>query len=75
VHKGLLAVVVADLTADGEDAFERRQFGSTPAQLLRMRLRDQPLARRMGFGEAQAAFLMAAAWPCGWRPRARSAST
>ena len=32
VHKWLLAVVVADLTADGEYAFERRQFGSTPAQ-------------------------------------------
>ena len=32
VHKRLLAVVVADLTADGEYAFERRQFGSTPAQ-------------------------------------------
>jgi transposase len=33
VHKRMLAVVVADLTADGEYAFERRQFGSTPAQL------------------------------------------
>ena len=32
VHKRLLAVVVADLTADGEYGFERRQFGSTPAQ-------------------------------------------
>ena len=33
VHKRMLAVVVADLTAAREDAFERRQFGSTPAQL------------------------------------------
>src|SRR5215471_19809588 len=33
VHKRMLAVVVAELAADGEDAFERRQFGSTPAQL------------------------------------------
>jgi hypothetical protein len=33
VHKRMLAVVVADLAAAGEDAFERRQFGSTPAQL------------------------------------------
>ena len=33
VHKRLLAVVVADVTADGEYAFERRQVGSTPAQL------------------------------------------
>lgn len=33
VHKRMLAVVVSDLAADGEDAFERRQFGSTPAQL------------------------------------------
>jgi transposase len=32
VHKRMLAVVVCDLAADGEDAFERRQFGSTPAQ-------------------------------------------
>jgi hypothetical protein len=30
VHKRMLAVVVADLTADGEYAFERRQLGSTP---------------------------------------------
>ena len=33
VHKRMLAVVVSDLAADGEDAFERRQFGSTPTQL------------------------------------------
>ena len=33
VHKRMLAVVVSDLAADGEDAFERRQVGSTPAQL------------------------------------------
>jgi transposase len=33
VHKRMLAVGVSDLAADGEDAFERRQFGSTPAQL------------------------------------------
>jgi hypothetical protein len=33
VHQRMLAVVVSDLAADGEDAFERRQFGSTPAQL------------------------------------------
>jgi transposase len=33
VHKRMLAVVGADLAADGEPAFERRRFGSTPAQL------------------------------------------
>jgi Transposase len=33
VHKRMLAVVVSDLAATREDAFERRQFGSTPAQL------------------------------------------
>ena len=33
VHKRMLAVVVSDLAADAEDAFERRPFGSTPAQL------------------------------------------
>jgi transposase len=33
VHKRMLAVVVADLDIDGEYPFERRQFGSNPAQL------------------------------------------
>src|SRR5947208_9113118 len=33
VHKRMLAVVVADVEVDGEYAFERRQFGSNPAQL------------------------------------------
>jgi hypothetical protein len=35
-HKRMLAVVVSDLAAEGEDALERRQFGSTPAQLRRL---------------------------------------
>ena len=29
----MLAVVVSNRAADGEDAFARRQFGSTPAKL------------------------------------------
>ena len=33
VHKRMLAVVVSDLEIDGEYNFERRQFGSNPAQL------------------------------------------
>src|SRR3989449_4937958 len=33
VHKRMLAVVVADVEVDGEYAFERRQYGSNPAQL------------------------------------------
>jgi hypothetical protein len=33
VHKRMLAVVVSDLEVVGEFGFERRQFGSTPAQL------------------------------------------
>jgi transposase len=33
VHKRMLAVVVADVEVVGEFAFDRRQFGSTPAQL------------------------------------------
>src|SRR6516225_7425707 len=33
VHKRMLAVVVSELAADAEDAFERRPFGRTPAQL------------------------------------------
>ena len=33
VHKRMLAVVVSDVEVDGEYAFERRPFGSNPAQL------------------------------------------
>jgi len=33
VHKRMLAVVVSDVEVDGGYAFERRQFGSNPAQL------------------------------------------
>ena len=33
VHKRMLAVVVSDVEIDGEYTFERRQFGSNPAQL------------------------------------------
>ncbi|MGH9431560.1 MAG: IS110 family transposase, partial [Terriglobia bacterium] len=33
VHKRMLAVVVSDVEVDGEYKFERRQFGSNPAQL------------------------------------------
>ena len=33
VHKRMLTVVVSDVEIDGEYAFERRQFGSNPAQL------------------------------------------
>ena len=33
VHKRMLAVAVADVEVVGEFTFERRQFGSTPAQL------------------------------------------
>src|SRR5260370_12030931 len=33
VHKRMLAVVVSDVEVDGEYAFERRQWGSTPGQL------------------------------------------
>src|SRR5215510_6017598 len=33
VHKRMLAVVVSDVEVVGDFPFERRQFGSTPAQL------------------------------------------
>jgi hypothetical protein len=33
VHKRMLAVVVSDVEVVSELAFDRRQFGSTPAQL------------------------------------------
>ena len=32
VHKRMLAVVVADVDVDGEWVFERRRFGSGPAE-------------------------------------------
>jgi transposase len=33
VHKKMLAVVVADISVEGEYQFERRKFGATPAEL------------------------------------------
>ena len=36
VHKRMLAVVVSDVEVDGEYDFERRQFGSTAAQLRQL---------------------------------------
>ena len=33
VHKRMLAVVVSEVEIDGKYEFERRQFGSNPAQL------------------------------------------
>jgi hypothetical protein len=33
VHKRMLAVVVSEVEVEGEYHFERRQFGSNPAQL------------------------------------------
>src|SRR5579871_4232431 len=36
VHKRMLAVVVSEVVIDGEYEFERRQFGSNPAQLRSM---------------------------------------
>jgi hypothetical protein len=33
VHKRMLAVAVADVQIDGEYTFERRRFGSNPAEL------------------------------------------
>ena len=36
VHKRMLAVVAADVATDGEYEFERRQFGATPDELVRL---------------------------------------
>jgi transposase len=36
VHKKMLAVVIADVAAEGEYSFERRKFGATPAELQRL---------------------------------------
>jgi hypothetical protein len=36
VHKKMLAVVVADVSKEGEWQFERRKFGTMPAELDRL---------------------------------------
>jgi hypothetical protein len=36
VHKRMLAVVAADVATDGEYEFERRQFGASPDELVRL---------------------------------------
>jgi len=45
VHKRMLAVVISEVEVEGEYEFERRQFGSNPAQ-LRL-LADWPLQQRV----------------------------
>lgn len=36
VHKKMLAVVIADVAAEGEYSFERRKFGAAPSELQRL---------------------------------------
>jgi len=74
VHKRMLAVVVADLAADGEDAFERRQFGSTPAQLRLLAdwLSEHPVNEVVMESTAQYWKPVWAALERHWTPRARA---
>ena len=70
----MLAVVVSDLAADAEDAFARRPFGSTPAQ-LRL-LADWLSGRQVDevVMESTAPYWrpVGAALERHWRPRARA---
>jgi transposase len=74
VHKRMLAVVVADLTADGEYAFERRQFGSTPAQLRLLAdwLSEREVDEAVMESTAQYWKPVWAALERHWTPRARA---
>ena len=36
VHKRMLAVVIADVAAEGEYQFERRKVGTSPSELCRL---------------------------------------
>ena len=74
VHKRMLAVVVADLAAAREDAFERRQFGSTlaPLRLLADWLSEHPVNEVVMESTAQYWKLVWAALKRHWTPRARA---
>ena len=63
VHKRMLAVVVSDVEIDGEYHFERRPFGSNPAQvrLLADWLREQQVQEVVIESTAQY-------WKPVWRP-------
>jgi transposase len=74
VHKRMLAVVVSDVAADGEDACERRQFGSTPAQLRLLAdwLSDHQVDEVVMESTAQYWKPVWAALERHWTPRARA---
>jgi transposase len=70
----MLAVVVADLAATREDAFERRQCGSTPAQLrlLAAWLSEHPVDEVVMESTAPYGKPVWAALERHWTPRARA---
>ena len=74
VHKRMLAVVVSALAADAEDAFERRPFGSTPAQLrlLAAWLSERQVDEVVMESTAQYWRPVWAALERHWTPRARA---
>lgn len=59
VHQRMLAVVIADVAADGEYVFERRSVGTTPEQL-------RALARWLVAGEVEEVVMESTAQH--WRP-------
>jgi hypothetical protein len=72
--KRMVAVVVVDLAAAREDAFERRQFGSTPAQLRLLAdwLSEHPVNEVVMESTAQYWKPVWAALERHWTPRARA---
>ena len=70
----MLAVVVSDLAADAEDAFERRPFGSTPTQLRRLAawLSERQVDEVVMESTAQYWRPVWAALERHWTPRARA---
>ena len=74
VHKRMLAVVVSELAADAEDAFARRPFGSTPAQLrlLAAWLSERQVDEVVMESTAQYWRPVWAALERHWTPRARA---
>ena len=74
VHKRMLAVVVSELAADAEDAFARRTFGSTPAQLRRLAawLSERQVDEVVMESTAQYWRPVWAALERHWTPRARA---
>ena len=76
VHKKMLAVVVADVSVNGDYRFEHLKIGTSPAQLRAMAPRRRPDAstwprrsRTAASGDARRIFPMPNAWCGAWSRR------